>query len=176
MYFLSQWDGGQPAALDITLISSLQAATVCDAAVIQGSALGVAETRKQALHTAACHRVGVNFYPLAVEALGGWCPSAVSIIHSISRLLAQRNPADTCCHLFQHLSVALWWGNTAMWIACQPPIPPSVDVLIWGASLHHFHYFHLYVIVFLFLFLSFFVFCLIIIIIIIIIIINSRKW
>ena len=94
-----------------TSCSSLCKLQQCDAAVIQGSALGVAETRKQALHTAACHRVGVNFYPLAVEALGGWCPSAVSIIHSISRLLAQRlgrNPADTCCHLFQHLSVALW--------------------------------------------------------------------
>ena len=120
--FLPQWDGGQPAALDITVISSLQAATVSDASVIQGSALGVAETWKQALHAAARHRVGINFYPLAVEALGGWCPSAVSIICSISRLLAHRqgrNPADTCCHLFQRLSVALWRGNTAMWIACS---------------------------------------------------------
>lgn len=131
--FLPQWDGGRPAALDITVISPLQAATVSDASVIQGSALGVAEARKQALHAAACHRVGVNFHPLAVEALGGWCPSAVSTIRSIGRLLAQRlgrNPADTCRHLFQRLSVALWRGNAAMWVARQPPLPPSVDGLL----------------------------------------------
>ena len=115
--FLPQWEGGQPVALDIMVISSVQAATVSDAAVIQGSALGVAETWKQALHAAACHRVGVNFYPLAVEALSGWCHSAVSIIHSISRLLAQwlgRNPADTCCHLpyiwkiWRHFNLAIF--------------------------------------------------------------------
>ena len=43
-----------------------------DAAVIQGSALGVAEARKLALHAVDCHRVGVTFCPLAVEVLGGW--------------------------------------------------------------------------------------------------------
>ena len=55
--FLPQWDGGRPAALDVMVISSLQALTVADAAVIQGSALGVAEARKQAHHAAACHRL-----------------------------------------------------------------------------------------------------------------------
>ena len=47
----------------------------------------MAETWKQALHAAACHQVGVNFYPLAVEALGGWCHSAVSIIGWVAILL-----------------------------------------------------------------------------------------
>ena len=131
--FLPQLYGGWPAALDTTVISYLQAATVSDASVIQGSALGVAEARKQALHAAACCQVGVNFYPPAVEALGGWCPSAVSTIRSIGRLLAQRlghNHADTCRHLFHRLSVALWRGNAAMWVARQPPLPPSVDGLL----------------------------------------------
>ena len=69
--FLPQWEGGRPAALDVTVISTLQALTVADAAVIQGSVLGVAEARKQALHAAACHQFGVSFSPLAVEVLGG---------------------------------------------------------------------------------------------------------
>uniref|UniRef100_A0A1X7TNF8 Uncharacterized protein n=1 Tax=Amphimedon queenslandica TaxID=400682 RepID=A0A1X7TNF8_AMPQE len=83
--FLSHRDGGRPAALDVTIISSLQAATVADSAVIQGSALGVAEARKLLMHAAACHQVGVNFFPLAVEVLGGWSLPAVSIICSIGR-------------------------------------------------------------------------------------------
>ena len=58
--------------LDVMVISSLQRQTVSDAAVIQGSALGVAEARKLALHAVDCHRVGVTFCPLAVEVLGGW--------------------------------------------------------------------------------------------------------
>uniref|UniRef100_A0A1X7TXZ8 Uncharacterized protein n=1 Tax=Amphimedon queenslandica TaxID=400682 RepID=A0A1X7TXZ8_AMPQE len=41
------------------------------------------------MHAAACHQVGVNFFPLAVEVLGGWSPPAVSIICSIGRRASQ---------------------------------------------------------------------------------------
>ena len=92
--FLPQWDGGRPAALDVTVISSLQALTVADTAVIQGSALGVAEAHKWALHAAACHQVGVGFFPVAVEVLGGWSPTASSIIRSIGRQLGQHLGRD----------------------------------------------------------------------------------
>ena len=116
----------------VTVISSLQALTVADAAVFQGSALGVAEARKQALHAAACHQVGVSFFPLAVEVLGGWSPMASSIIRSIGRL--GRDPTETIRHLFdfQRLSVTLWRGNAAMWCACarQLPLPLPLTVII----------------------------------------------
>ena len=129
MYFFSpQWDGGRPAALDVTVISSLQALTVADAAVFQGSALSVTEARKQALHAAACHQVGVSFFPLAVEVLGGWSPMASSIIRSIGRL--GRDPTETIRHLFQRLSVTLWRGNAAMHVVCMCSAaapPPSID-------------------------------------------------
>uniref|UniRef100_A0A1X7T574 Uncharacterized protein n=1 Tax=Amphimedon queenslandica TaxID=400682 RepID=A0A1X7T574_AMPQE len=127
--FLPHGDGGRPAALDVTVISSLQVAMVADLAVIQGSALGVAEARKLSMHAAACHHFGVNFLPLAVEVLGGWSPSAVSIIRSIGRRLGQRigrNPSVTCSHLFQHLSVSLWRGNAAMWVQ-QPSFASHID-------------------------------------------------
>ena len=80
--FLPQWSGGRPVTLDITVISP-QELTVAGTAVIQGSALGVDESCKQALHAATCHRVGVNFLPVAVEVLGGWSPFAAAIIRSI---------------------------------------------------------------------------------------------
>ena len=128
--FLPQWKGGRAAALDVTVISSLQGQTVSDAAVFQGSALAVADSRKMSLHVAACHRVGVSFVPLAVEVLGGWSKSASTIIADISRMLGQRlgnNLADTQRHLFQHLSVALWRGNAAMWCTRGPSPSPSLD-------------------------------------------------
>ena len=110
---------------------------MADAAVIQGSALGVAEARKQALHTTACHQVGVGFFPVAVEVLGGWSPTACSIICSIGRRLGQRlgrDPSETSRHLFQQLSVTLWRGNAAMWCARQLPLTLPLTVLYEGSS------------------------------------------
>ena len=131
--FLSQWKGGRPVALDVTVISSLQEQRVATAAMIQGSALGVAEARKIATHAAVCYQAGVGFIPLAVEALGGWSSSASDIIGQISRLLAQRlgqSLSHTRQHLFQRLSVALWRGNAAMWATRRPSLPPSIDGII----------------------------------------------
>ena len=60
------------------------------AASTQGHALSVARERKMALHSAACHSVGVSFFPLVVEYLGGWSDEAIDIIKSIGRLQWQR--------------------------------------------------------------------------------------
>uniref|UniRef100_A0A1X7U3M7 Uncharacterized protein n=1 Tax=Amphimedon queenslandica TaxID=400682 RepID=A0A1X7U3M7_AMPQE len=131
--FLPQWKGGRPVALDITVISPLQEQRVATAAVVQGSSLGVAEARKLSLHAANCHQAGITFIPMAVEALGGWSSSASEVIGHISRLLALRlgHPlSETCHHLFQRLSVALWRGNASMWATRHPSLPASVDGLI----------------------------------------------
>ena len=127
----------------VTVISSLQALTVADAAVFQGSALSVTEARKQALHAAACHQVGVSFFPLAVEVLGGWSPMASSIIRSIGRL--GRDPTETIRHLFQRLSVTLWRGNAAMWCACarQLPLPLPLTVIMRDSRLFFFVYYYI---------------------------------
>ena len=77
--FLPQWDGGRPAALDVTVISSLQALTVADAAVIQGSALGVAEACKQALHTDCLPPGWCRLLPSSSGGVG-WVDS-YSILH-----------------------------------------------------------------------------------------------
>ena len=62
-----------PAALDVTVISSLQTSTVQLASSSnQGHALQVAEARKIVALDNLCHAEGISFIPLAVEVLGGW--------------------------------------------------------------------------------------------------------
>ena len=115
--FLSSWKRGCPAALDVSVISTLQQLTVEGAASVQGHALKVGSDRKRAAHSAACLAVGVSFLPLVVESLGGWSDEAADTISSIGRLLGQRlgiSPAESIRHLFQQCSIALWRGNAAL--------------------------------------------------------------
>ena len=60
--FLPIWKRGQQDALDVTVISTLQNLTVAAAASTQGHTLSVARERKMALHSVACHSVGVSFF------------------------------------------------------------------------------------------------------------------
>ena len=50
----------------------------------------------------------VDFFPIVVETLGGWCPDAVAAIRSIGRALGQRFHRPMTKHLFGHLAIALW--------------------------------------------------------------------
>ena len=82
----------RPAALDVTVISTLQQLTIHGAASMQGHDLRVGEERKIAAHAEACRTVGVSFVPLVVESLGGWSDEASDTIANIGRLaLAQKS-------------------------------------------------------------------------------------
>ena len=85
--FLPIWNRGRPAALDVTVISTLQDLTVAGAAATQGHALRIGEERKLAAHQSDCQATGISFVPLVVESLGGWCEEAVHTIGRIGRLL-----------------------------------------------------------------------------------------
>ena len=52
--YLPIWVRGQPAALDVTVISTLQQQTLSGAASVPGHALQVGEDRKMAAHADAC--------------------------------------------------------------------------------------------------------------------------
>lgn len=128
--FLPNWSRGRPAALDVTVISTLQPLTLQGAANIQGHALTVGEARKRAAHHAPCLSVGVSFIPLVAESLGGWSEEATHTISRIGQLLGQRTsnpPAETTRHLFQRLSVTLWRGNATLWQQRLPTHSPWVD-------------------------------------------------
>ena len=131
--FLPHWDRGLPAALDISVISTLQQRTVQGAAETQGYALSVCEERKMAAHATSCRAVGVSFIPLAVESLGGWSELAAKSISRIGRLLGQRlgiSPSITTRQLFQRCSVSLWRGNAALWLHRFPPISSYIDSIV----------------------------------------------
>ena len=64
--YLPNWKRGQPAALDVTVISTLQQLTLEGAAMSQGHALSVGKERKMVAHAEACCAVGVTFIPLGV--------------------------------------------------------------------------------------------------------------
>ena len=62
---------GQPAALDVTVISTMQQLTQASAASTPGYALHVGEERKMAAHAEAYRSVGFHFVPIVAETLGG---------------------------------------------------------------------------------------------------------
>ncbi len=128
--FLPNWKRGQPAALDVTVISTLQQLTIAGASATKGHALVVGEERKMKAHAEACRSVGVSFIPLVVESIGGWSERAADTIKSFGRLMGQRlgiPSADSTTHLFQRLSINLWRGHAAMWIRRFPIKSAVVD-------------------------------------------------
>ena len=131
--YLPHWKRGQPAALDVSVISTLQQLTVNGASTTQGYALSVGEGRKFAAHAVSCRSVGVSFIPLLVESLGGWNSRAMEVIKGIGRLQGQRlgiPPADSTTHLFQRLAICLWRGNASLWVRRIPIRPSEVDGVI----------------------------------------------
>ena len=130
--YLPNWDRGRPAALDVTVISTMQQQTQAGAANTPGHPLRVGEERKMVAHADACRSVGVHFVPIVAETLGGWSEGAIDTT-SIGRLQGQClgiPPPDSTRHLFQRLSISLWKGNTALWIRRQPTRPALVDGVI----------------------------------------------
>ena len=128
--FLPNWCGGRPAALDVTVISTMQPLTQAGAAAEPGFALGVAVARKMAAHNSDCHGIGVSFLPIVAETLGGWSPDSIAQIARIGRLAVQRldiPPATAVRHLFQRLSIILWKGNATLWSSRLPLHSAWVD-------------------------------------------------
>ena len=64
--YLPSFIAGQPAALDVTIKSPLQASLISDAARTCGFALTLAEDRKIGHHYQKCSDMGIHFIPLAL--------------------------------------------------------------------------------------------------------------
>ena len=115
--FIPRHSGGKDAALDVTVINPLQAATVVQAAETPGHALQLAHKRKIDKSWQPCHDQGIVFLPLAVESLGAWHKSAISEVKKLGSSLARHTGEEestTTKHLFQQLSLALMKGNAAL--------------------------------------------------------------
>ena len=70
--YLPNWMRGQPAAIDVHVISTLQQLTLKEAAVTQGHALSVGEERKRAAHSATPKLATLWEYPSSPW----WYPSS----------------------------------------------------------------------------------------------------
>ena len=129
--YLPNWKGGQPAAIDVTVISTLQQQTQTGAANTPGHTLTMAEERKMAAHAEACHVVGILFIPLAAETLGALSREAIDTIASIGRIQGQAflhlNQSDTCSSAWPLLCGR---EMPTLWIRWQPVRPATVDRLI----------------------------------------------
>ena len=104
------WKRGQPATLEITVISSLQTLLVKKATTFQGHNVIVGEERKLKPHSTACHSPSISFIPLVVECTGGWSSLAIDTIKAIGKHQGQGlglPPSNTIDHLFKRLSIAL---------------------------------------------------------------------
>ena len=74
--FLPCWSHGRHAALDVTVINSLQPAILSHAGTSAGYEHEISDERMIVKHNSACNEVGVTFIPQYAEALGGWSPLA----------------------------------------------------------------------------------------------------
>ena len=131
--FLPNWSRDRPAALDITIISPLQHATLQGAALTQGHTLLVEEARKFSSQGTPCHSAGITFIPVTFEALGGLSSLATYTVAGIGQLLGQHlglSPQESTRHLFQRLSISLWRGNATLWIHRSLPPSPQLNGVV----------------------------------------------
>ena len=142
---LPQWSHGRPAALDVSVISPLQHLTLTGAASAPGYALRVRVRRKMPSNLPACRSAGVDFLPIAVKTLVGWCPDAITTICSIGQALGQQlNSTDPATP--PNTSLAVWLllcGGTMLPFGCTVN---RHSPLLWMV------YFNLLIVLFIYLF------------------------
>ena len=129
--FIPYWAGGRDAALDVTVVNPLQAATMAGAATTPGHALTYAYTRKMRGAEDDCRRQGIAFLPLAVESLGGWHGAAEREVKKLTAALARhtgQEETQACRHSWGRLGILLQRGNAAI-LGNRVPSYPS-DAII----------------------------------------------
>ena len=121
--FLPGWSAGRDAALDVTVVSPLQAQLRRRASEEAGSASEHRYIEKLGRYHEVCEREGIHFLPIVVETLGGWHRGAVDTLTKLGRQLAShtgREEAETVRHLFKRLGILLVKGNAALLLSRTP--------------------------------------------------------
>ena len=110
------WCGGRDAALDVTVIHPLQAATRAGAATTPGYALTFAYDRK--VHGAGelCRHEGIAFTSVVAESLGGLHPTAVDQLRRLARGVATKKGEEesTVTNHLSKVSLTLMKGLSSM--------------------------------------------------------------
>ena len=126
--------GGRHEALDVCIVSSLQAQLVDRAAIEPGHALAHRFNQKMQKYEEACLAEGIVFRPVAIEVLGGFHTTAVEVVTRLGKDLARssgQEEGEVVRHLFGRLSVLLQRGNTSLILARKQvhPLPHINGVL-----------------------------------------------
>ena len=128
---LPYWENGRDTTVDVTVVSSLQDATVAGAAATPGHALQFAFSKKVNKASDTCRAQGLEFIPFVVEALGGFHSAADRQVKKLGAALARHNgqPEDEASrHIFQRLSILLQKGNASMIMNRKRDFPsPQTD-------------------------------------------------
>ena len=125
------WAGGRDAALDVTVVTPLQSATMAEAATTPGHSLNFAYERKVRGSEEDCRRQGIAFLPIVVESFGGWHVLAEGEVKKLGAALARQNgqeEGEVLRHLWGRLGILLQRGNAAILGNRLPTHPaPAVD-------------------------------------------------
>ena len=111
---IPHWDLGKPAALDLTVTSTLNSSMLMKAGVTSGSAALAAEVRKHNANDAKCLELGWSCIPIAVEAYGCWGAEAMQTLSRLASRLAIRgncSKSHSTCLLYGRLSLTLMQAN-----------------------------------------------------------------
>ena len=128
---IRRWHNGQDVAIDVTVASPLSPTYVAGAAAEAGKTLAKAYDRKMRDTAEACRTQGLQFFPLAVETLGGFHSVATGVVRRIGQALARKKGCEErepTSQLFSRLSLTLMRGNAMMLCSrCPDVIAAEVD-------------------------------------------------
>ena len=99
---IRNWVGGKDAALDVTVVTPLQDATMPAAANTPGHAFSHAYGREMNGAHEECRRQGIAFLPIVAETFGGWHPEAGREVKKLGAALARhtgQEEGETVSHL-----------------------------------------------------------------------------
>ena len=127
-FLVPHWTGGKDAAMDVTIITPIQGATMPGAANTAGHALDHAYNRKVTGAEEECRRQGIAFLPLVAESFGGWHSGAEKEVKKLGAALARhtgQEEAEAISHLWGRLGILLQRGNAAILGNRVPALPDA---------------------------------------------------
>ena len=110
------WVVGKDAAMDVTIVTPLQAATMPAAAQTAGHALNHAYDQKVNEAEELCRRQGIAFLPLVAETFGGWHAGAEREVKKLGAALARhtgQEEGEAISHLWSRMGILLQRGNAS---------------------------------------------------------------
>ena len=128
---LLRWKCSRQAALDVTMISTIQQLMVDGAAWVQDHVQSISETWKCAAHSGVYQAVIIPFIPIIMVSLGGCSDDAVTTIISIGRLQGPRWATfqQIAPHIYSRGCPSAYGGGMQPYglVVCQPDQPWLMD-------------------------------------------------